>query len=244
MNTTGQCTLTGTRRNRLSDGIPAYCGIAVLLDCMYRKMNIIHEQFKFIRAPRIVIKQLASNPRAAFIGFRHVLFLAVLWEIAVLLWALGGATTTMPAFLKIPEDRYYFYQLIFMIPMFLLTWLLAGGIAYLLSKALGGIGSVDTILGGFGMAAPIAGYFALVPDFVQGLLWTTDWMAFEEYQELTSHGLAAVLVWAYMLAYSIGYLILYFVTIRHAQGLSVSKSALVASMAYFLSALFFIVVVR
>jgi len=59
----------------------------------------------------------------------------------------------MPAFLKIPDEQYYFYQLIFLIPMFLITWLLAGGIAYVISKALGGNGSYNTIVGGFGIAA-------------------------------------------------------------------------------------------
>jgi hypothetical protein len=66
----------------------------------------------------------------------HVLTLAVLWEFALLLLALGGATPTIPAFLKIPAEQYYFYQLTFYIPMFLVAWLLAGGIAYLLAYSI------------------------------------------------------------------------------------------------------------
>lgn len=244
MKTARQCTSTGTGRTRSSDGIPAYCGITVLLDCMYQKMEILHEQLKFILAPRIVIAELASNPRAAFVGFKHVLYIAVLWEIAVLLWALGGATVTMPAFLKIPDDSYYFYQLTFMIPMFLVTWLIAAATAYLLSKSVGGIGSFDTILGGFGITAPVSGYFALIPDFLQGLLWTTKWIPFDEYQALTSRGLPAILVWGYMLAYSIAYLTLYSATVRHSQNLSRVRSIFVAAVAYALSAFFFLVIIR
>ena len=207
-------------------------------------MAIIQEQIRFIRSPGTTIAQLASDPRAAFVGFKHVLILAVLWEFALLLWALGGATPTIPTFLKIPEEKYYFYQLIYYIPMFLVTWFLASGIAYALSKAIGGSGSYDTILGGFGMTAFISGYFALIPDFIQGVLWTTGWVPFTEYLELTSHGFLAVIVSGYLLAYSVAHLVLYSATIHYSQNLSKSKSVSVAVVAYFASVFLFMIIVR
>lgn len=209
-----------------------------------KEMNTIQEQIQFIRSPRTAIAILENDPRAAFVGFRHVLILAVLWEFALLLWALGGATPTIPTFLKIPEEKYYFYQLIYYIPMFLVAWLFASGIAYVLSKAIGGSGSYDTILGGFGMTAFISGYFALIPDFIQGVLWTTGWVTFAEYQELTSHGFLAVIVSAYLTAYSIAYLFLYSTTIHYSQNLSKGKSVIVAVVAYFASVFLFMVIVR
>jgi hypothetical protein len=90
---------------------------------------IIREQLELIRSPKDAIARLASDPRGAFIGFRHVFLLAVLYELAIALWALGDATPTIPAFLKIPDEQYYYYELIFMIPMILIIWLLAGAIA-------------------------------------------------------------------------------------------------------------------
>ena len=187
---------------------------------------------------------LANNPRAAFVGFKHVFILAVLYELAFVLWALGDATVTMPAFLKIPEDRYYYYELIFAIPVFFIVWLLAGGIAYLLSKALGGSGSYDTILGGFGIAGLISAYFTLIPDFIQGALWTTGWVPFDEYQAATSRGPLLVLVWAYILAYNVSHLVLYTVTIRFSQDLGTLKSAFVATISYFGSVSIFITFIR
>lgn len=206
--------------------------------------TLLRTQLQFIRSPKTAIERLENDPHAAFVGFRQVLYLAVLWEVAILLWALGGATVTMPAFLKIPEDRYYFYQLIFFIPMFFVAWLLAGSVAYVLSKALGGRGSFDTVLGGFGIAAPISGYFALIPDLVQGILWSTNLVPFSEYQELTSRGLLAVLVWGYMLAYVIAYLYFYSATIRHSHKLSTLKAFIAAFAAYTVSAGIFIVIAR
>jgi hypothetical protein len=207
-------------------------------------MTILHEQLQLVRTPRDVIERLTNDPRAAFVGFRHILFLAVLWEFALLLWVLGGATVTIPAFLRIPEDQYYSYQLLFFIPMFLVTWLLASSISYVLAKAIGGSGSCDAILGGFGMSAAVSGYFALIPDYIQGILWTTGWIPFAEYQELTGQGPLAILVAGYLTAYSVAHLILYSITIRYSQNLSRSKSALVATVAYFVSIFFFMIINR
>lgn len=244
MNAVRQSTCAAAAGNGRFIGIPAIGGLAVLMNRVFSQVTMIHDQLRFARSPRIAIAQLAGDPRAALIGFRHVLYLAALWEIAVLLWAMGGATVTMPAFLKLPDDQYYFYELIFLIPMFLLCWMLASGIAYVLSKAFGGRGSFDTLLGGFGMTAAVSGYFALIPDYIQGILWTTGWLPFAEYQELTSRGFPAVLVWSYLLAYNIAYLVLYSATIHHSQNLSKSKSAIVATIAYAVSAFFFLVIVR
>ena len=207
-------------------------------------MTILKEQLQLIRSPKTMMTRLENDPRAAFMGFKHILLFAVLYELVIVLWAFGGATPTMPAFLKIPVDQYYYYQLIFQIPMILIVWLLAGGIAYVLSKALGGNGSYDTILGGFGIAALVSAYFVLVPDFIQGVLWSTGWVPFAEYQEATSRGPLLVLVWGYILAYEVSYLVLYTVTIRYSQNLGALKSAIVATISFFASAGIYITIAR
>lgn len=207
-------------------------------------MAIFKEQLELIRSPKTTITRLANDPRAAFVGFKHIFILAVLYELAFLLWALGDATVTMPAFLKIPEDRYYFYELIFAIPVFFIVWIVASGAAYLLSKAIGGNGSYDTMLGGFGIAALISAYFSLIPDFIQGVLWTTGWVPFTEYQEATSRGPLLVCVWGYIIAYNVSHLVLYTVTIRYSQNLGILKSAIVAIISYFTSIGIFITFIR
>ena len=207
-------------------------------------MAILTEQLQLVRSPKATIAKMASDPNAAFLGLKHVVLLAVLYEFAILLWALGGATPTIPAFLKIPDDQYYFYQLLFEIPMILIVWLIAGGIAYVLSKALGGNGSYDTILGGYGIAALVSSYFALIPDYIQGVLWTTGWVPFAEYQEATSRGPLVFLVWGYLLAFNVSYLLLYTVTIRYSQNLGKLKSAFVAAVSFYASIAIFITITR
>jgi hypothetical protein len=207
-------------------------------------MSILREQILLIRSPKTAIQNLAIDSDAAFVGFKHVLLLAVLYELVILLWAAGGATPTIPAFLRIPDELYYYYELIFMIPIIIVAWLVAGGLAYVLSKGLGGNGSYDTILGGFGIATLFSSYFTLIPDFVQGVLWTTGWMPFAEYQDATSRGPLLVTVWGYILAYNVSHLILYTATIRFSQNLGTLKSAFVATISFFASAGIFITIVR
>lgn len=195
-------------------------------------MNIIQDQLAFIRAPGSFARRLVADRKAIWVGLRNVLAIAVLYEVASLLWALGADGVTLPEWLRLPEDQYYFYELAFLIPLFVVTWLLASGIAYVLSRALGGSGPFDAVLGGFGLAMAVSAYFTLIPDLVQGVLWTTGWVPFDEYHEITGKGVLLAVVWAYMLAYTLAHLVLYGVTVRHTQGLSRTRSAIVAIVSY------------
>lgn len=195
-------------------------------------MSILRDQIEFVRSPRAFAGRLATDPRAAFIGFRNTLGIAVLYEVAILLWAFGAEGVTLPPFLRIPEEDYYFYELIFLIPLFLITWLLASAIGYVASKALGGTGSFDSILGGFGVTMAVSAYFTLLPDYLQGILWTTGLVSFQEYQELTGSGGLLLIVWAYMLAYVLAHLVLYSVTIHHTQGIGGFRSVCVALLSF------------
>lgn len=198
-------------------------------------MTIIKDQLDFIRSPSTFAERLRTNPRSAFVGLRNVLTIAILYEIVILLWAFGADDVTLPAFLRIPEQQYYFYELAFVIPVFLVTWLLACGTAYLLSKALGGSGSFDALLGGFGLAMAISAYFTLIPDYIQGILWTTGLVPFAEYLEITGRGILAVIVWAYIAAYTLAHLVYYTITVRHTQGLGTIRSAAVAVVSFVVS---------
>jgi hypothetical protein len=207
-------------------------------------MTNVRDQLDFVGSPSAFVQQLATDPRAVFVGFRNVLAVAVLYEIAILLWAIGADGVTLPPLLRIPEEQYYSYELVFLIPLFLITWLLASAIAYVMSKALRGRGSFDAILGGFGLTMAVSTYFTLIPDLIQGILWTTGWVPFTQYQELTGRGILLVIVWAYMLAYVLAHLFLYSITIRHTQGLSTIRAASVALVSFFGSFAVWITFVR
>lgn len=207
-------------------------------------MKIFRDQLNFVKSPSTFVKQLTVDPRAMLIGFRNVIAIAILYEIAILLWALGSEGVTLPTFLRIPEEQYYFYELIFLIPMFIVYWLLASGIAYTMSKALRGNGSFDAILGGFGVSMAVSFYFSLIPDYIQGILWTTGLIPFDQYLEITSKGILLVIVWTYLLAWVLAHLIFYSITLYHTQGLNRARSALVALVSFLGSFVVWITIVR
>jgi hypothetical protein len=207
-------------------------------------MTIIRDQLSFIKSPSAFVSRLATDPRAVLIGLRNVLAIAILYEIAILLWALGSDGVTLPPFLRIPEEQYYFYELIFIIPMFFVTWLLASGIAYVMSMLLGGNGSFDAILGGFGVSMTISFYFSLIPDYIQGILWTTGWVPFHQYLEITSKGIPMAIVSSYLLAWFLSHLIFYAITTHYTQGLDRLRSALVAITSFLGSFAVWITIVR
>jgi hypothetical protein len=207
-------------------------------------MTIVRDQISFVKSPVAFVKQLTTDRHAVLIGFRNVLAASILYEIAILLWAFGSDGVTLPTFLKIPEDQYYYYELIFLIPMFIVTWLLASGIAYVMSMALGGNGPFDTILGGIGVSMAISFYFSLIPDIIQGILWTTGWIPFQEYLNLTSNGLPLLIVWTYLLAWVLSHLIFYSITIHYSQNLNKLRSTFVALISFFGSFAVWITIVR
>lgn len=207
-------------------------------------ISFFKNQIQLIRSPRTYLKGLLNNPNQVKFGFKYVLFGAILYGGAFVLWAFGADTVTFPAFLKIPEDTYYFYELIFLIPVFIITWLLASAIAYLLVKSFGGKGSFDVILAGFGISISISIYPTLIPDYIQGVLWVTGIVPFEEYMQITSEGIWPIIVWTYMLAYSFMHIFFYSMTIFLTQGISKINAIIIGTISYFLSFAVWITYIR
>ena len=90
----------------------------------------------------------------------------------------------------------------------------------------------------------ISCYISLVPDYIQGILWTTGWVPFHEYLEITSKGIPLLIVWIYMLAWFFIHLMLYSITIRHTQGLGRTQSTIVAAISFLGSFAIWITIVR
>lgn len=196
-------------------------------------MSFVHYQARFVRSPRETIVRLRTRPDSVLIGFKNVSLAACLYEVAILLWLFGEAEVTAPPFLRIPDAQYYSYEVIFFVPVFVGTWLLAAGIIYLLSKALGGTGDFDSLLGSLGVGVAVCAYFTMIPDLIQGVLFSTGWMPQDQYLALTGQGVWAVVVWAYLIGYLVSNVAAFTLSTYYTtQGLSKLKSALVGVVSF------------
>jgi hypothetical protein len=65
----------------------------------------------------------------------------------------GGAPSAFTPFLAIPKELYYYYNQFFLAPSMFMGWILAAGVAQLLSRPFSGKGRFEDMLSvfGFGM---------------------------------------------------------------------------------------------
>ena len=63
-------------------------------------MTIVEDQLGFVRSPSTYVKRLVTDPRSALVGFRNVLTIAILYEIAVFIRSAYGGS------LRLPECRW------------------------------------------------------------------------------------------------------------------------------------------
>lgn len=115
--------------------------------------------------PRRLFHRLAANASAWF-GAAAVLVAGVLWALLCLALAAAGLAPSV-TLVPIPAEHYYLAQAVFVVPLLLLQWALASGVAMGVGRAWGGRGgwSGTASTWGFAMAGPLVALF-LLPDLL------------------------------------------------------------------------------
>lgn len=195
-------------------------------------LALLRLQADYVRSPAETLRRIGEGRSAFVVGAKNVLFVAALYELAILLWYLGDARITLAAFLPIPEDRYYLYELAFLVPVFFGTWILATGIVYAVSRALGSTRGIDALFGGIGLSISVSAYFTLVPDLIQGVMFATGWLPQAKWLELSGQGVWPWVIGAYLVGYVVSNVALYTMATRSTQGLSTAKSLVAATLGF------------
>jgi len=81
----------------------------------------------------------------------------------------GGAPSSFDPWLAVPKDVYYYYNQFWLAPSMFGCWILAAGVAHLLSRLFAGKGSFEDTLSVFGFGITIATFFALLHDLTDSL---------------------------------------------------------------------------
>lgn len=126
--------------------------------------------FGAIARPGRTFSALASDPKRFRKGFRMMLIVGFLFAAAAALLGAGGALLTAPAIIPLPPHNYYFFQMIFALPLLATLWLLSSTLGHVLARILGGRGSWKTAVAGSAFAFAIPSLMIWIPQTVFGVL--------------------------------------------------------------------------
>ncbi len=144
--------------------------------------------FGTIYSPRRTFTRLLSDPRQFSHGMKSVLLMGILYTITTIGYAVVGAIPLMPPIIGIPAPDYYFWEIFFQIPVFVLDWLLASGLALLFSKLFRGGGTLKTHLAVLGFALNIPWYITWLADTVIVILYLLHILTPQEWADMIARG--------------------------------------------------------
>jgi hypothetical protein len=113
--------------------------------------------FGTIFLPRRAFGRLMADPRPARRGFQAVLLAGFLWLLTTAAVAVTGGVPMAPIFLSVRAENYHFWQMLFILPLFVLIWVFASVLVHLLGRGTRKGGSLRRTLAifGFSLAGPI-----------------------------------------------------------------------------------------
>lgn len=128
--------------------------------------------------PRRTFDLLLTDERRLKFGFFAMVLNAFLYTLIYVFLTIGrGAPSAFTPWLAVPKEVYYSYNRFWLAPSMLGCWILAAGVAHLLSRLLAGKGSFEDTLSVFGFGITIATFFALLhdlPDTFLGAIGVLD----------------------------------------------------------------------
>ena len=163
--------------------------------------------------PRRTFDRLLQDERRMKFGFYAMLITATVYILVyIFLTIAGGAPSSFEPFLAVPKEVYYFYNRFWLWPSMWGCWILAAGIAQLLSKLVGGKGSFEDTLSVFGFGITLATFFSALHDLTDSFLGAIGLLDQRWYEQalnsptlwrtnlLILYGIALVLLFVYLIA--------------------------------------------
>jgi len=174
----------------------------------------------FGRHPRRTWALLLADPARLRYGCLAVLLVGVGYAMTIAGIAWSGGTPSTP-WLAIPPTEYFKWEALFVTPVTVLCWILAAGVMHLLSKLFQGQGSFEDTLALLGFAIAIPTLVSLIPDAIRALLTALGVVSRAGWEQAVSQPGTPdwVFLWAYMIAYVVGLLCLFPVSIAVAERL-------------------------
>jgi hypothetical protein len=157
--------------------------------------------------PRRTFDLLLMDARRLKFGLLAISINAVLYTfVYIFLTIAGGAPSSFEPWLAVPKDVYYYYNQFWLAPSMYGCWILAAGVAHLLSRLVSGKGNFEDTLSVFGFGVTIATFFALLHDLTDTFLGAIGVLDLRWYEvALNSPTIWRTILWT---SYSIALIIL------------------------------------
>jgi hypothetical protein len=190
--------------------------------------------FGTIFRPQRTFESLMADERRLRFGLLALAFNAIFYTLVyIFLTVGGGAPSSFRPWLAIPADHYYFYNQFMLAPSMLMCWLLAAGVAQLLSHLFSGKGSFEDTLSVLGFAIAIACLASLLHDLPDSFLGAIGLLDLRQYEvALNSPTLwRTILLTLYALSV-LWFMILFPMAIRAAQRIQLGAAIFVGVFVY------------
>ncbi len=186
-----------------------------------------------IRSPRRTFDSLMSDSQRLRFGLIALSTPASLYTLVyVFLSVGGGAPSSFTPWLAIPAEVYYFYNQFLLAPSMFGCWILAAGVAQLLSRPLSGEGSFEDNLAVLGFSIGIASLASLLHDLPSSFLGAIGVVDISEYEiALNSPTIWRTVLWIFYGLYLVLFLILFPKGIGAAQRMRRGPAILVGVLA-------------
>lgn len=187
-----------------------------------------------IRRPRRTFDTLLSESQRLRFGLLALAIPATLYTLVyVFLSAGGGAPSSFTPWLAIPAEVYYFYNRFLLAPSMFACWILAAGVAQLLSRLFSGKGSFEDNLAVLGFSISIASLASLLHDLPSSFLGAIGVINLSEYEiALNSPTIWRTILWIFYGLYLILFLVLFPKGIGSAQRMQRGPAILVGVLAF------------
>jgi hypothetical protein len=173
---------------------------------------------------------LATRPKYAYpmLAFAAIGYSVVAFELA------AARALPMPEpYLRIADADYFFWAGFFYAPVIVGAWLLASGVAYLLTAALRIKSTFDELLAATAFATGMGTLGTLIPDLITSplrALRVIDERAWES--SISSHGVWYAFTWVTLVVYLLLFLVAYPLAVKHVTGATWAKAIPVGIVAF------------
>ena len=183
--------------------------------------------------PRRTFDALLTDNRRLKFGLLAISINAILYNLVyIFLWSRGGAPSSFTPWLAVPKEVYYFYNQFWLAPTMFGCWILAAGVAHLLSKLFSGKGSFEDTLSVFGFGITIATLFALLHDFTDSFLGAIGLLDLRWYEvQLNSPTIWRTILWTLYSIAIILLVVLQIIGVKTSQKIKIGPAVFIGSIA-------------